>query len=295
MIFVSTKMRKIVIGYCLLFLLIVSSCGGGKKNTDPFASLTEQIDSLSVVQRDSVQDTIPVVEEVIPATADESFADFFYNFASDKDFQLTRVIFPLTTYKGKQAIRVQKDEWKHDPLFSNDPAYTVLFEREEDMEMEKDTSMHSIQVDIINLNNEHVKRYYFQRKKLAWFLEAINIEKLGHESDGNEDFMQFYKQFASDSVFQSERLNDPLGFVTADPDDEFEILETTLEPGQWFAFRPPMIPGKLTNVHYGQKEKLNTDRKIVEFKGFGNGFNNTLYFERHNGIWKLMKFEDLSD
>lgn len=275
--------------------MLMVACEGGKKKIDPFETLTGQIDSLKV-HTDSVHaDTALVVEDVIPPSADESFADFFYNFASDEKFQLSRIVFPVSTYKGDKIVRIPKEEWQHDYLFSRDPAYTVLFDREEDMEMEKDTSMRSVQVDIINLVRSQIKRYYFQRKKQSWFLEAINLQRLVHETDGEEDFMQFYEKFSSDSVFQAERLADPLGFVTADPDDEFQILETTLEPGQWFAFRPPMMAGKLTNVHYGQKEDLHSDSKIVEFKGFGNGFSNTLYFERRGGIWKLIQFEDLSD
>lgn len=286
-------MKKLFFGCCLLMLMV--ACEGGKKKIDPFETLTGQIDSLKV-HTDSVHaDTALVVEDVIPPSADESFADFFYNFASDEKFQLSRIVFPVSTYKGDKIVRIPKEEWQHDYLFSRDPAYTVLLDREEDMEMEKDTSMRSVQVDIINLVRSQIKRYYFQRKKQSWFLEAINLQRLVHETDGEEDFMQFYEKFSSDSVFQAERLADPLGFVTADPDDEFQILETTLEPGQWFAFRPPMMAGKLTNVHYGQKEDLHSDSKIVEFKGFGNGFSNTLYFERRGGIWKLMQFEDLSD
>lgn len=286
-------MKKLFFGCCLLMLMV--ACEGGKKKIDPFETLTGQIDSLKV-HTDSVHaDTALVVEDVIPPSADESFADFFYNFASDEKFQLSRIVFPVSTYKGDKIVRIPKEEWQHDYLFSRDPAYTVLFDREEDMEMEKDTSMRSVQVDIINLVRSQIRRYYFQRKKQSWFLEAINLQRLVHETDGEEDFMQFYEKFSSDSVFQAERLADPLGFVTADPDDEFQILETTLEPGQWFAFRPPMMAGKLTNVHYGQKEDLHSDSKIVEFKGFGNGFSNTLYFERRGGIWKLIQFEDLSD
>ena len=57
----------------------------------------------------------------------------------------------------------------------------------------------------------------------------------------------------------------------------------------------PMLKERLTNVHYGQKEMPDTNQKIIEFKGFGNGFSNTLYFEYHGGKWILMKFEDLSD
>lgn len=285
-------MKRLIFGCCLLMLMV--SCGGGKKKVDPFAALTEQIDSIKV-HPDSIQDSTGVVEEEVPAAADESFADFFYNFASDAKFQRTRVVFPFSLYKGKQVTRIPKEDWKFDPLFSRDPAYTVLFDKEEDMEIEKDTSLHSVQVDWIFLTDRKVKRYYFQRKKDSWFLEAINVEKLPDEEDGKEDFYTFYERFSRDSVFQQERLHDPLKFVTADPDDEFQILETTLEQGQWFAFRPPMMKGRMTNVHYGQPENMRSDYKVVEFKGFGNGFSNTLYFERYGGVWKLMRFEDLSD
>lgn len=274
--------------------MLMASCGGGKKKADPFAALTEQIDSIKV-HPDSIQDSTVVVEEQVPAAADESFADFFYNFASDEAFQRTRVVFPFSLYKGKQVIRIQKADWKFDPLFSREPAYTVLFDKEEDMEIEKDTSLHSVQVDWIFLTDRRIKRYYFQRKKDSWFLEAINVEKLPNEEDGKEDFYAFYERFSRDSLFQQERLHDPLKFVTADPEDEFQILETTLEQGQWFAFRPPMMKGRMTNVHYGQPENIHSDYKVVEFKGFGNGFSNTLYFERYGGVWKLMRFEDLSD
>lgn len=285
-------MKALIFGCCLMILM--ASCQGGRKKADPFKTLTEQIDSLTAVS-DSVADTLVVVEEVVPASADESFADFFYNFASEPEFQKSRVVFPFSFYKGEQVRRVQRKDWKYDPLFSREPAYTVLFDSEEDMEMEKDTSLRSVQVDWIYLNEEKIKRYYFERKGLSWYLEAVNVEKLVHEDDGKEDFLDFYKRFSCDSVFQSERLSDPLAFVTADPEDEFQILETTLDEGQWFAFRPPMMKERLTNVHYGQPEKKDSDRKIMEFKGFGNGFSNTLYFVRRHGLWRLVKFEDLSD
>lgn len=282
-----------IFGCCLVVLM--ASCRGGKKRMDPFVALTEQIDSVAAVADSAVADTFLVAEEEVPASADESFADFFYNFASEPKFQKSRVIFPFSLYKGKEVVRVRREDWKFDPLFSHEPAYTVLFDSEEDMELEKDTSLRSVQVDWIYLNEEKIKRYYFERKGRSWFLEAINVEKLVHENDGKEDFLDFYKKFSCDSVFQSERLSDPLAFVTADPEDEFQILETTLDDGQWFAFRPPMTEGRLTNIHYGQPEQKDSDVKIMEFKGFGNGFSNTLYFSRRNGLWHLVRFEDLSD
>ena len=188
-------------------LMLMASCGGGKKKADPFAALTEQIDSIKV-HPDSIQDSTVVVEEQVPAAADESFADFFYNFASDEAFQRTRVVFPFSLYKGKQVTRIQKADWKFDPLFSREPAYTVLFDKEEDMEIEKDTSLHSVQVDWIFLTDRRIKRYYFQRKKDSWFLEAINVEKLPDEEDGKEDFYAFYERFSARTFARSVEVCD---------------------------------------------------------------------------------------
>lgn len=287
-------MKRVVWGCCLLGL--VASCGGGKKKADPFEVLTRQIDSVQAV----VADTVPVELELVkddpvPVTADESFADFFYNFASDEAFQLSRIVFPISYYKGEEVIRTTREDWTFDPLFSRYPAYTVLFDNEEDMEMEKDTTVHSVQIDWMYLEDRKIKRYYFERIDNVWYLEAINRENMPAASEDSEDFFSFYLRFSTDSVFQQQRLHDPLTFVTADPEDEFQIIETTLDAGQWFAFRPPLVQGWLSNVHYGQPDITDSRHKIVEFKGFGNGFNNALYFERRRNGWQLMKFEDLSD
>ena len=286
-------MRKLIIGVCLLML--IGSCGGGKKKMDPFETLTEEIDLLTATP--DTAESIAVVEEepMVPATADESFADFFYNFAIDEKLQLSRIVFPLPYYTMDKKVHVGKSEWKHDPLFSQQDAYTVLFDTADDMELEKDTTMTSVKVEWIYLKTGKVKRYYFERLKGLWKLEAIDFADMPKEEDGKEDFFDFYERFANDSIFQSSRLHDPLKFVTADPEDEFQILETTLEVGQWFAFQPILPREKLTNVNYGQNESKVSDTKVIEMKGFGNGFNNTLYFERRHGQWKLMQFEDLSD
>lgn len=262
---------------------------------DPFETLTEEIDSLAAAA-DTTEAMVAVDEEpVVPATADESFADFFYNFAIDEKLQLSRIVFPLPYYTVDKKEHIEKDKWEHDPLFSREDCYTVLFDTAEDMEMEKDTAMTSVKVEWIYLKTGKMKRYYFERLKGLWKLEAIDYADMPKEDSAKEDFYGFYERFANDSVFQLSRLHNPLRFVTADPEDEFQILETTLEHGQWFAFQPVLPREKLTNVNYGQNENPHSDTKVIEMKGFGNGFNNTLYFERRHGLWKLVQFEDLSD
>lgn len=285
-------MRKFVVACVMLLLMVACNSGTGQKGE--MAEAVEVTDS-AALGVDTVCEA-PDAEEIIPATADESFADFFYNFASDAEFQVKRILFPLSYYKETKVFRIQKDAWKYDPLFSKEGIYTVLFDKEEDMELEKDTSLHSVRVEWLYLKEKKMKRYYFERKQDAWFLEAMNLSVLPTSEDKDEeDFFDFFYRFVNDSTFQKERLARPLYFVTADPEDEFQILETVLEEGQWFAFQPPMPKVRIANVNYGQNENLDSSTKVMEFKGFGNGFSNTLYFERRKGIWKLVRFEDLSD
>ena len=270
------------------------SCGGQQKRVETVEQSAQIVDTMEVVP-EIEEDTLIVAEEVIPLTADESFVDFFYNFASDEIFQRSRILFPLPFYRENQFERYQKEDWQYDPLFSKEEVYTVMFDTEEDMEFEKDTSSHSVQVDWMCLDSLAIKRYYFERKQDRWFLEAINADKIKNYEGEQEKFLDFYTRFVEDSIFQAERVHDPLLFVTADPEDEFQIVETTLEKGQWFAFCPPLPKNELTNIHYGQSNVPNSPMKIIELKGFGNGFSNVLHFHRRQGIWKLVKFEDLSD
>ena len=57
-----------------------------------------------------------------------------------------------------------------------------------------------------------------------------------------KNFVEFFGHFAADSLFQSKRVCEPLAFITTDPDDDFSILETTLDLNQWFAFKPGLPP-----------------------------------------------------
>ena len=284
-------MKKLVIVICLLGGML--SCVGGKKNADT------QEDALPVDTMAFMADTLELeeVEEepVVPASADESFADFLYNFALDEKLQLRRILFPLPYYTDNRKDSILKENWKHDPLFSQQEFYTMLYDHLDDAELEKDTASTSVRIEWIDLKERKLKRYYFERLYGWWKLEAIDDASMPKEETGQEDFYEFYERFANDSLFQAERVADPLPFVAPDPEDEFQILETTIEKEQWFAFQPK-LPGEfLTNVNYGQRLDRNSRTRIIELRGFGNGFCNTLYFRCRNGEWKLTRFEDLSN
>ena len=258
-------MKKLIAGVILLGIL--SSCGNKKTNIDPFASITKEVDSVRQIADSSHHDKSP--EDPQPIQADESFDDFIYNFASDDVLQR-----------------------QHDDLFTKQHYYTLLFDREEDMDLVGDTSLTSVQVEWMFVKTRMVKRYYFERIKGAWILEAINLRPI--EQSDNENFVEFFGHFATDSLFQSQRVREPLAFVTSDPDDDFSILETTLDLNQWFAFKPVLPVDRLSNINYGQRNDDDSPTKILALKGIGNGFSNILYFRRKAGEWELYKFEDTS-
>jgi len=285
-------MKKLIVGICLLGWM--TSCGGGKKNTDAQEVQMESTDSIEFMTDSLGMEEIQEEPEV-PASADESFADFLYNFALDEKLQLRRILFPLPYYMDNKKDSIEKEEWVHDPLFSQQEFYTMLYDDLNDAELEKDTASTSVRIEWIDLKARKMKRYYFERLYGWWKLEAIDDATMPKEEMPQEDFYEFYERFVNDSLFQAERVNDPLPFIAPDPEDDFQILETTIHKEQWFAFQPKLPTEYLNNVNYGQRLDRKSRTRVIELRGFGNGFNNTLYFKCRNGEWRLTRFEDLSN
>lgn len=281
-------MKHLLAGFIVLVFLV--SCGNKKPKMDPFTTITEMVDSASH-KADTLQQ-VEVQEEPQPLEADELFDDFIFNYASDDALQRQRTVFPLPYYDRDTPLKIEADFWKHDYLFTKENCYTLLFDKEEDMDMVGDTTLTSVQVEWIFLKTRMVKRYYFERKRGMWMLEAINLREM--EKGENEDFVEFYTRFVRDSVYQSKHISHPLQFITIDPDDEFSILETTLDVDQWYAFRPVMPTDRLSNINYGQKNEDLSDTKILKVNGIGNGYSNIFYFRKRGKGWELYKYEDTS-
>ena len=280
-------MRKTILW--ALAALAVSACGQKKTTLDPFDQLTSMVDS-AAQKADTVP--LPVVEEIKPIEADELFDDFIFNYAQDHELQLQRTKFPLPYYKEDSPLKIEKAFWKHDDLFSKENAYTLLFDNEEQMELVGDTTLMSVQVEWIYLKTRTIKKYYFEKLKGVWMLEAINLRKMA--TDEPADFIAFYTRFATDSLFQQKHIAPRLQFVTIDPDDEFSILETTLDAGQWTAFSPQLPKERLSNIDYGQHISSQSHTRILKINGIGNGYSNLFYFRRQGESWELYRYEDTS-
>ena len=280
--------------WSMILGLLMSACKVKTQENETTEVVEEQSDSTTV--SDVSNEFLIEQEEKIPQTVDESFIDFIYSFTRNEKIQESRIIFPLPNYTHNEKILLKKEDWQFDPLFTEMDTYTNIHESNYELEIEEDTTATSAQLEWIFLKEKKIRRYYFERKDGLWKLEAIdNAAMIKNDSTANEEFYSFYERFANDSVFQLQRTSNPLKFVTFDPDDEFSILETTLDAGQFMAFSPTLPKDTLTNVNYGQNTLSQSDVMIIELKGNGNGFNNTFYFKRRNGLWKLIEYDDLSD
>jgi hypothetical protein len=175
-------------------------------------------------------------------------------------------------------------------LFADESYYTLLFDDEAQLELEGDTTFTTLQVEWIDLNTRTVKAHTYTCTDGQWNQTATTTHQAADR--GDDDFIAFYARFVADSLYRRDHISEPLEFITIDPDDEFNILETTLNIDGWYAFNPTLPEGKLTNINYGQQNSAASPTKILKVNGIGNGFSNIFYFRKQDAIWQLYKYED---
>lgn len=285
--------RKIFIS--VVAFLFLFSCENKKKPIEATVVVEDTVEAIETTE--DAEDTVFLIDPVepsLPASGDEAFDDFIYVFSTDTTFQLSRIVFPLPYYEEDTPLKIERSDWVHDALFIKQSYYTLLLNKEEELEHTHDSLQTSVQVEWIFMKTHKVKKYYFERVDGRWKLEAINERPIVKSK--RADFVDFFVRFATDSLYQVKHIREPLDFVTTDPDDDFSIIETTLDTEQWFAFKPILPDENLSNIIYGQEVPDESPYKIMQFKGIGNGFLNTLFFRRKpNGKWELYKFEDTSN
>ena len=144
-------------------------------------------------------------------------------------------------------------------------------------------------VEKVYFNTGAVMQYQFRRIKGAWMLTEVRTEPIA--SNRNASFLEFYHQFVTDSVFQTESLHETVKFVGPDPDDDFARMEGILTPDTWPAFAPELPDRMIYNVVYG-KPTTPGNQKIFVMRGIANGLELELTFRCHDGHWELMKLSN---
>ncbi len=276
----------------LLLPVFLLSCGNNKAKIELRDAVT-QIAGSALPDINSINASCMKDKEYSSTLeGDELFDDFIFNYAADNTLQLVRTKFPLPYIKNGVQTSIKKEIWEYNELFPGQNYYTLLFDNEKDMDIAGDTALTSVRLQWFFLKERKLKNYFFERMKGIWMLKSMELQDFGNEYD--KGFISFYSRFVNDSIFQRSHIYLPLRFVTLDPDDEFSILETTLDLDQWYVFRPAMPSEWLSNICYGQSYDDRSNIKILKVNGIGNGYSNVFYFRRRFGTWELYKFEDTS-
>ena len=279
-------MRKIlffIAAFIVLSAIGFSTVGCSDKKTaaDSTSVDTAKTDSTAQDTLDDVISSTPM-----PKAADELFDDFIFNFAANRKLQKKRIKFPLPVYTGKKLTYIQPKQWKMEHFFMRQDFYTVIFDNLKQMNLVKDTSIDNVVIEKIYLPKRNVKQYYFKRINGQWMMTAMNVNAI--YQNANYSFLNFYREFASDTAFQIRHINNPLNFTGPDPDDDFSNMSGVLAPEQWPSFAPQLPSRMIYNIIYGQKY-TQSNQKIFCIRGIANGLEQELTFRKKHGKWMLVK------
>ena len=280
-------MRKgvvFVVALAVMTMLIGTGCTDKKEaKSDTLAVITDTIDTTSV---DSLEEII--AETPMPKAADELFDDFFFNFASNKQLQRNRIVFPLTVKTGEESHQVQRQEWKMEKFFRTQGYFTLIFDNTKQMKLVKDTSINKVTVEKIRLGNGTVEQFQFERKNGQWVL--AEIDNISYANTGNASFLTFLDKFLSDESSQQQSIENQLPYYGPDPqgEEENKCVNTEIAASEWRDFLPELPTEVLYNIDYGQTN-ASSNQKILMFKGIANGLETQLVFKKNGKDWRLVK------
>jgi hypothetical protein len=229
-------MRRKVFWFFIVSLVLVA-CNGKPTKTE--GEIQEQNADSALAEEDTA--TLSAMEKEVaepPKSVDELFDDFIFNFTASKRFQLKRTQFPLTSTTNGVISHIQRGRWHFLHLFLQNDYYSVLYDHERQMKIEKDTTINDVSVNWLYLVEHRIRKFNFKRVNGLWMLVSIDTHALGVNE--NADFLAFYQTFVTDSAFQRRHVANPLRFITTDAENDYEPIEGTVDVDQWFLFRPEL-------------------------------------------------------
>ena len=285
--------------WTLLGCLLVIACL--KQKTEKNDSSAEAIlPTISDAQTDSLlseADTLLLDEEMadepLPTTADENFDDFLFLFDNSNRFQRHRVCFPLpVTDADGYHHEISQRDWTHHSMTLGQDFCTVLWNYRRQMEMAEETTLEYARVEHIYLHSRLIEFFDFERDSLTgqWMLTEQRSEPF--ETYELNSFLDFYRDFATDSAYQRRHVQKTLRFTMTSEDAEDSAIEGTIDVDQWFEFAPEMPKAVLVNIYYGQHFS-NPNRVVMQMRGFSDSMQNLFIFQRDPlGRWRLTEFEN---
>ncbi len=261
-------MRNTLLGISLLCLCTLAvSCKFGKDDADDNVDADSTgVDSTGLEQLDLFK------EEVIPESADELFDDFLFSYISSKKFKNER------TKMKNETLSLTEEQ-----------SVIVIYERENDLNLQKDTSLVHVLLEKIEWGDDQIELYDFNRIHGKWYLTGDSVNSV--YDTPNASFLEFLKNFITDAGYQYESLRLPVLFKCFSEDEE-EIITRHIDYDEWqeLVNDLPDMKSEVINIDYGQS-LISTNRKSVLLKGLSNGLLITFHFDFSGGRWYLFEIE----
>ena len=266
----------------MIAVILIGCAGSGNKKVQSSVEAEDEAE-LTEENADVASD------DVLPKGAEELFDDFMFYFASNERLQRHRIDFPLNVQSSDEQQQIADSAWVMDPFFMIDGEYTLIFDSPEQMELVNDTSVNQVVVEKIYLSRDSVRQYMFSRQNGRWSLDELRLQAL--DDNHNASFLDFYRRFVSDSLFQHRSLCNEIEFSGPDPDDDFNQMEGFITPDSWGAFMPFFPQDSIYNIVYG-KQDADSRQKIFVIRGIGDEEDIELTFQLEHGKWKLAKLTE---
>lgn len=216
---------------------------------------------------------------------DTSFLDFFEKFMWDKEFQQSRVLFPIQ--QNGNEIKTS-EEWRHLPFYTQSEYIPTLTSDTLSI-FDKDVNLESIGMFIIDFKKDIAESFAFEKVNKNWHLKSS--EKTTFVNLPNNEFFDFLTKFSNDSIFQINHITFPLTESFADSDKDYETVTRTIKSTDWKFWKLTDDINRLMVLSNIQKD--NKYRNIF-FRGVENGIWVKYTFEKINNDWKLIRLEDYS-
>jgi hypothetical protein len=133
----------------------------------------------------------------------------------------------------------------------------------------------------------------FSGKELRNKQQAI-LETNRIEEDRTEDYFQFLRKFAMDSLFQKSRVVFPMPFIVRKGEVKLDTIR--VQSVNW-KYKPiPVLHEDYRVQVYDnfKRELLDSGQRVLSVEGNGNGLDYSMYFSLIQGKWYLVRIEDKS-
>jgi hypothetical protein len=264
----------------ILVILILVSCQTKTKENNGNSE-----DSIKSVDSEIVQVTNELSQTVDDNNiTEETFMDFFGNFMWNREFQNERIVYPIN-YKGKQLE--SKKDWKYNRFYTV-KSYMPILHTDTITYYDKDVSDNLLTMSIVSFENQESENFDFKRTVEGWKLVKVGIQHIDSLIDIG--FINFIKQFSSDSIFQKEHVAFPIPNYYVDYDNDYEIVYDSLISENWKYMQFENELGSLMTFN----EDISSVYRIIFFRGIENGIHAKYTFKKFGQEWRLIKLEDYS-